>query len=116
MLLASARYAYARLGVNFEPAPRYCTVSPWLRQVLLLTLIAMSYLLYKNPHRAKAFLLGFLNFELVLVVEVCPLHHLTIKSHLSVATHLSVCSYVLRCGTSRAYPPHPASFLHMLRS
>ena len=47
-----------------------------LRQLLLLTLIAMCYLLYKNGHRAKVFLLGFLNFELVLVVEVCPLHHL----------------------------------------
>ena len=41
-----------------------------LRQLLLLTLIAMCYLLYKNGHRAKAFLLGFLNFEVFLVVEV----------------------------------------------
>ena len=100
MLLASARYAYARLGVNFEPAPRYCIVSPWLRQVLLLTLIAMAYLLYKNPHRAKRFLLGFLNFELILVVEVCPLHHLTITPHPSVATHVSLCRCVWSYGTS----------------
>ena len=40
------------------------------RQLLLLTLIVMSYLLYKNRHRAKALLLGFLNFEVFLVVEV----------------------------------------------
>ena len=51
-----------------------------MRQLLLLALIAMSYLLYKNQHRAKAFLLGFLNFELVLVVEVCPLHSITLRS------------------------------------
>ncbi len=49
------------------------TFALMLRQLLLLTLIAMLYLLYKNGHRAKVFLLGFLNFELVLVVEVCPL-------------------------------------------
>ena len=30
----------------------------------------MSYLLYKNRHRAKALLLSFLNFEALLVVEV----------------------------------------------
>ena len=60
-----------------------------MRQLLLLTLIAMSYLLYKNQHRAKAFLLGFLNFELVLVVEVCPLHHLSMPLS-SVTTHLSL--------------------------
>ena len=59
-----------------------------MRQLLLLALIAMSYLLFKNRHRAKALLLGFLNFELVFVVEVCPLHHLTITSHPSVATQL----------------------------
>jgi hypothetical protein len=41
-----------------------------MRQLLLLTLIAMSYFLYKNRHRAKALLLGFLNFEALLVVEV----------------------------------------------
>ena len=39
-------------------------------QILLLTRIAMSYFLYKNRHRAKALLLGFLNFEVFLVVEV----------------------------------------------
>ena len=39
-------------------------------------LIAMGYLLYKNRHRAKAFLLSFFNFEAVLVVEVRPTHRL----------------------------------------
>jgi hypothetical protein len=73
-----------------------------LQQLLLLTVIAMSYLLYKNRHRAKAFLLGFLNFEVILVVEVCPLHHLTITPHLSVATHVSLCSYAWSSGTSQA--------------
>ena len=64
-----------------------------MRQILLLTLIAMAYLLYKKRHRAKALLLSFLNFEFVLVVEVCPLHHLALMPHPSVATHLSLCSY-----------------------
>ena len=73
-----------------------------MRQLLLLTLIAMSYLLYKNQHRAKAFLLSFLNFELVLVVEVCPLHHLAFTPHPSVTTRLSLCSYASSYGTSRA--------------
>lgn len=41
-------------------------------QLLVLTLIVMGYLLYKNQQRAKAFLLSFLNFEAVLVVEVRP--------------------------------------------
>ena len=78
------------------------------RQLLLLTLIAMLYLLYKNGHRAKVFLLGFLNFELVLVVEVCPLHHLTITPHPSIATRLSLCSCPSSCGTSLPYPPSPS--------
>ncbi len=71
-----------------------------MRQLLLLALIAMSYLLFKNRHRAKALLLGFLNFELVLVVEVRPLHHLSM--HPSVTTRLSLCSCVRSYGTSRA--------------
>ena len=70
-----------------------------MRQLLLLALIAMSYLLFKNRHRAKAFLLGFLNFELVLVVEVCPLHHLS-TPHPYITTRLSLCSYASSCGTS----------------
>jgi hypothetical protein len=43
-------------------------------QLLLLLLFAMGYLLYKNKHRAKAFLISFMNFEVVLVIEVCPPH------------------------------------------
>ena len=80
-----------------------------MRQLLLLTLIAMSYLLYKNQHRAKAFLLSFLNFELVLVVEVRPLHHL-VMPHPSVTTRLSLCSCASSYGTSRRqnYPPSPS--------
>ncbi len=39
-------------------------------QILLLTLAIMSYLLYKNKHRAKEFLASFLNYEGLLVVEV----------------------------------------------
>ena len=95
-------------------------VSPLVRQLLLLALIAMSYLLYKNRHRAKALLLDFLNFELVLVVEVRPLHHLSMP-HPSVITRLSLCSSVRSFGTSRAYKlpalsknthrPHPTSAL-----
>ncbi len=84
--------------------PGSCIVSPLMRQLLLLTQIAMSYLLYKNQHRAKAFLLGFLNFELVLVVEVCRLHYL-IMPHPSVTTHLSLCRCASSCGT---YPPAPS--------
>ena len=72
-----------------------------MRQLLLLTLIAMSYLLHKNRHQAKAFLLGFLNFELVLVVEVRPLDHLGMP-HTSVTMHLSLCSYAWSCGTLQA--------------
>ena len=73
-----------------------------LRQLLLLTLIAMCYLLYKNGHRAKVFWLGCLNFELVLVVEVCPLHRLALMAYLSITTHLSLCSCASSCGTSQA--------------
>jgi len=91
---------------------------PLMRQILLLTLIAMAYLLYKKRHRAKALLFSFLNFEFVLVVEVCTLHRLTITPHPSVATHLSLCSCASSFGTSQAYtyPPHPTGALHMLRS
>ena len=92
---------------------------PLMRQILLLTLIAMAYLLYKKRHRAKALLFSFLNFELVVVVEVCPLHRLTITPHPSVATHLSLCSCASSFGTSQAYLPtlpHPTGALHMLRS
>ena len=39
-------------------------------QILLLTLAVMSYLVYKNKHRAKEFLASFLNYEGLLVVEV----------------------------------------------
>jgi hypothetical protein len=70
-------------------------------QLLLLMLIAMAYLLHKNQHRAKAFLLSFLNFELVLVVEVRPLHHLIVP-HPSVTTRLLLCSYASSYGTSQA--------------
>jgi hypothetical protein len=89
-------------------------ISLLVRQLLLLTLIVMSYLLFKNRHRAKAFLLGFLNFELVLVVEVRRHHHLSMP-HPSVTTRLSLCSCVSSSGTSRACeptdPPHPTSAL-----
>jgi hypothetical protein len=73
-----------------------------MRQILLLTLIAMAYLLFKKRHRAKALLLSFLNFELVLVIEVCPLHQLAITPHPSVTTRLSLCSCVRSCGTLQA--------------
>ncbi len=87
-----------------------------MRQLLLLALIAMAYLLFKNRHRAKALLLGFLNFELVLVVEVRPCHHLSMP-HPSVTTRLSLCSSVRSFGTSLPYklpalskthPPSPS--------
>jgi hypothetical protein len=71
-----------------------------MRQLLLLTLIVMSYLLFKNRHRAKALLLSFLNFEVVLVVEVRPLHHLSMP-HPSATMHLSLCSYLSSYGTSQ---------------
>ena len=47
-------------------------------------LIGMGFLLKKNRHRAKAFLLSFLNFEVVLVVEVRPTHRLSIPTRSSV--------------------------------
>ncbi len=72
---------------------------PLMRQILLLTLIAMAYILYKKRHRAKALLLSFLNFELVLVVEVCPLHHLSMP-HPSITRRLSLCSCASSFGTS----------------
>jgi hypothetical protein len=51
-----------------------CVVA-FMWQLLFLMLIAMGYLLFKNKHRAKAFLVSFLNFEVVLVLEVRPFHH-----------------------------------------
>ena len=42
----------------------------FVAQLLFLVLIVMSVLLYKNQHRAKEFLLSFLNFEGVLAIEV----------------------------------------------
>ena len=41
-------------------------------QLLLLVLIVMGLLLWKNKHRAKEFLVSFLNFEGMLVIEVRP--------------------------------------------
>ena len=59
-----------------------------LWQLLVLMLIGMGFLLKKNRHRAKAFLLSFLNFEVVLVVEVRPAHCLSISPRPSVHTRL----------------------------
>ena len=42
-------------------------------QLLLLMVVAMGYFLYKNKHRAKAFLLSFIAFEGLLVIEVSPM-------------------------------------------
>ena len=42
----------------------------FVAQLLFLVLVVMSVLLYKNQHRAKEFLLSFLNFEGVLAIEV----------------------------------------------
>ncbi len=81
-----------------------------LWQLLVLTLIIMVYLLYKNQHRAKAFLLSFLNFEAVLVVEVCPTHGQLILLRSSVTVQIR-CIAVQLCielwDISSGHPPQP---------
>ena len=79
-------------------------------QLLFLMLIAMGYLLFKNKHRAKAFLTSFLNFEAVLVVEVCPTDHLSTTPHPSLSAAFSFAAVPGAVGHRKRKTRLPARF------
>ena len=85
-----------------------------LWQLLVLMLIGMGFLLKKNWHRAKAFLLSFLNFEVVLVVEVRPTHRLSIPTRSSVQPRLIALQLCLELWDVISVKL-PASALHSLQ-
>ena len=80
----------------------------------------MGYLLYKNQHRAKEFLLSFLNFEAMLVVEVRPTVAVLTSLRCSVQTRCIAVQLCLELWdiASAKLPTLPilTSALHMLRS
>ncbi len=62
--------------------------------------MAMSYLLYKNKHRAKEFLASFLNYEGLLVVEVRANVPARIRIRPRDDVEFAVFSFAWRLGTS----------------
>ena len=80
-------------------------VRGWLVQLLVLTLIAMGFTLYKKRHEARRFAISFLNTEFVGVLEVRRPWHIACRSRQ--ATVCVACSCARNFGTLQVLPLPP---------